>query len=83
MNFFRSSIRSGISWSACCSSCCALALVAIAAAQLWQGVQLFDESPIGRAADPVLEAIAVLTVAVAALELGQTILEEEVLREAQ
>jgi hypothetical protein len=31
----------------------------------------------------VLEAIAVLTVAVAALELGQTILEEEVHREQQ
>ena len=31
----------------------------------------------------VLDSIAVLTVAVAALELGQTILEEEVQREAQ
>jgi hypothetical protein len=30
----------------------------------------------------VLEAIALLTIAVAALELGQTILEEEVLRRA-
>ena len=31
----------------------------------------------------VLEAIALLTIAVAALELGQTVLEEEVLRRAQ
>jgi hypothetical protein len=60
-----------------------LALIALAAAQLWQGIQLFDVHPIGERLNAVLESIAVLTVAVAALELGQTILEEEVQREAQ
>jgi hypothetical protein len=60
----------------------ALALVGVAAVQLWQGVQLFDEVPIRERLNAVLESIAVLTVAVAALELGQTILEEEVQREA-
>ena len=60
----------------------ALALVGVAAVQLWQGVQLFDQMPIAQRLNAVLESIAVLTVAVAALELGQTILEEEVQREA-
>ena len=60
-----------------------MALILLAAAQLWNGVQLFDELPLVGRLNAVLESIAVLTVAVAALELGQTILEEEVQREAQ
>jgi hypothetical protein len=58
------------------------ALVGIAGTQLWQGVQLFEEMGITDRLNFVLESIAVLTVAVAALELGQTILEEEVQRAA-
>ena len=61
----------------------AIALIVVAALQLWQGIQLFDDMPIHERLSAVLESIAVLTVAVAALELGQTILEEEVYREAQ
>jgi hypothetical protein len=61
----------------------ALALIGVAAVQLWQGIQLFREVPIYERLNAVLESIAVLTVAVAALQLGQTILEEEVQREAQ
>src|SRR5687768_6220055 len=61
----------------------AFALIGVAAVQLWQGIQLFDEVPPRERLNAVLESIAVLTVAVAALELGQTILEEEVRREAQ
>ena len=60
-----------------------LTLVVLAAAQLWQGMQLFAPAPIQERLNAVLESIAVLTVAVAALELGQTILEEEVHRQAQ
>ena len=60
-----------------------LALILLAAVQLWNGVQLFDELALVGRLNAVLESIAVLTVAVAALELGQTILEEEVQREAQ
>lgn len=60
-----------------------LTLVVLAAAQLWQGVQLFAPASIQERLNAVLESIAVLTVAVAALELGQTILEEEVHRQAQ
>jgi hypothetical protein len=59
----------------------AVALLGFAAFHLWEGVQLWgDDDPTARLHD-VLEAIALLTVAVASLELGQTIFEEEVLRE--
>ena len=61
----------------------AIALIVVAAIQLWQGIQLMDEVPLNERLNAVLECVAVLTVAVAALELGQTILEEEVHREAQ
>jgi hypothetical protein len=59
------------------------ALIVLAAAQLWQGVQLFETVALFDRLNSVLESIAVLTVAVAALELGLTILEEEVHRQAQ
>ena len=58
------------------------ALIALAGAQLWNGIQLFEEAALGERLNAVLEAIALLTVALAALELGQTIMEEEVVREA-
>jgi hypothetical protein len=61
----------------------AVALIGLAALQLWQGIQIFNDVPLNQRLNAVLESIAVLTVAVAALELGQTILEEEVQREAQ
>ena len=51
--------------------------------QLWQGIQPWGGLALDQRLHTVLDSIAVLTVAVAALELGQTILEEEVQREAQ
>jgi len=60
----------------------AAALIALAAIQIWSGIHLFAQSSLVERLNSVLEAIALLTVAVAALALGQTILEEEVLREA-
>ena len=60
-----------------------LALIVIAGAQLWQGVQLFEQAGVLQRLNVVLESIAVLTVALASMELGQTILEEEVQRDAQ
>ena len=59
------------------------ALIVLAGLQLWQGVQPFEAVGLYPRLNAVLESIAVLTVAVAALELGQTILEEEVHRQAQ
>ena len=61
----------------------AAALIVIAAGQLWDGVQFFERASLNERLNAVLQSIAVLTVAVAALELGQTILEEEVNRQAQ
>ncbi|MGH7201588.1 MAG: hypothetical protein ACREJB_13345 [Planctomycetaceae bacterium] len=61
----------------------ALALIGLAAVQLWQGVQPLTAVPRFERLNAVLESIALLTVAVAALELGETILEEEVQREGQ
>ncbi len=60
----------------------ALALIVLAALQLWSGVQFFGEASPAELLNSVLESIAVLTVALASLELAQTILEEEVMREA-
>src|SRR4029077_870260 len=51
-------------------------------AELWEGLQPWGDLGASTRMHAVLQSIAVLTVAVAALELGQTIIEEEVLREA-
>lgn len=62
--------------------CCGIALVVFAVLELWQ--VLIPGAPQEPAArfNTVLETIALLTIAVAALELGQTVFEEEVRREA-
>lgn len=59
----------------------ALGLLAFAGYELWQVVAATEMPASGRLGN-VLDAIALLTIAVASLQLGQTILEEEVLREA-
>jgi uncharacterized membrane protein YkvI len=61
---------------------CALSLVVFASLELWNGVTPLDAPPLRTRLNSVLEAIALLTIAVAALELGQTVIEEEIQREA-
>lgn len=61
---------------------CALALIVFASLELWRGVAPTDASPMGARFNAVLEAVGLLTIAVAALELGQTVIEEEIQREA-
>src|SRR4029077_20186407 len=51
-------------------------------AELWEGLQPWGDLGASTRMHAVLQSIAVLTVAVAALELGQTIIEEEVQRKA-
>jgi len=63
--------------------CCALALTFLAAIELWHGINPGTQQPLRMRFNALLETIALLTVAVAALELGQTVLEEEVQREEQ
>lgn len=62
--------------------CCGLALIVFAAMELWHGLNPVAELPLRERFNAVLESIGLLTIAVVALELGQTILEEEVQREA-
>jgi len=61
---------------------CAVDLIFLATVQLWQSIPLDGAASTRGHMDAVLESIALITVAVAALELGQTIVEEEVQREA-
>lgn len=63
--------------------CCALSLIVFAALELWHGVNPALAVPLRERFNSVLESIGLLTIAVVALELSQTILEEEVMRESQ
>lgn len=61
---------------------CALSLILFATFELWRGVNPWNDATMRERFNLVIESVGVLTIAVAALELSQTILEEEVLREA-
>jgi ABC-type transport system involved in cytochrome bd biosynthesis fused ATPase/permease subunit len=61
---------------------CAISLIALAVAELFRGLWPSQLEKDASRLNSILEALALLTVAVAALELGQTIAEEEVQREA-
>ena len=63
--------------------CCGLALIVFAALELWHGVNPVAGLQLRERFNSVLESIGLLTIAVVALELGQTVLEEEVQRGAQ
>jgi hypothetical protein len=64
-------------------TCCGLALIFFAALEFWHGIDPGLTSSLPERFNSVLEAIGLLTIAVVALELGQTVLEEEVMRNAQ
>jgi len=61
---------------------CALLLVSFAFNELWNAVAPSSGSDTRARFDSVLEAIGLATIAVASLELSQTVLEEEVQRKA-
>jgi len=63
--------------------CCALCLILFAGIELWTGINPMKDLPLRDRFDSILESIGLLTIAVVAFELGQTILEEEVQRQAQ
>jgi hypothetical protein len=63
--------------------CCGLTLIVFAALEWWHGVNPSVVLPLRERFNSVLESIGLLTIAVVALELGQTILEEEVQRKAE
>jgi hypothetical protein len=62
---------------------CGLALLAFAGLEIWHGIDpTTDELALKARFGSVLEGIGLLTIAVASLELSQTVLEEEVQRDA-
>jgi hypothetical protein len=61
---------------------CALVLVGFAVYEVWQAVSPASAADMRARFDRVLEAIGLATIAVASLELSQTVLEEEVQRKA-
>lgn len=63
--------------------CCGLALIFFAVVELWHGLNPNTAMALRDRFNSVLESIGLLTIAVVALELGQTVLEEEVLRKVQ
>jgi hypothetical protein len=61
---------------------CAVAIFVFALTELWRGIQPGADLSVNERLNAILESIAFLTVAVAALELGQTLIEEEVQRDS-
>jgi len=62
---------------------CGFSLIIMAGLELWNGLWVSVQPSLRDRFDSILESIGLLTIAVAALELGQTVLEEEVVRKAQ
>lgn len=60
----------------------AFALIAFAGYEFWDAMFPSADGGVEKRVDRVLNSIALLTIAVAALELGQTIVEEEIQRGA-
>lgn len=63
--------------------CSALSLIFFAAIELWHGITPLETMPLRDRFNAIVESIGLLTIAVVGLELGQTILEEEMQRKAQ
>lgn len=61
----------------------ALILIVFCCKELWSAVDPRMATEVGRRVRGVLEAIGLLTIAVVALELSQTVVEEEIRRVAQ
>lgn len=61
----------------------AMILIGFAVAELWRGANPRFDGTLAVRVNAVLESIGILTIAVAALELSQTVIEEEIRREAQ
>jgi len=58
-------------------------LIGFAALELWRGISPGEAVNLSLRVNAVLESIGILTIAVAALELSQTVIEEEIRRSSQ
>jgi hypothetical protein len=56
---------------------CAVALIIFSGMELWRAIQPSEALTLTKRFDAVLDCIAMLTIAMAAMELAQTIVEEE------
>lgn len=62
---------------------CAVALMVLAGTELWQGLFTNEARATRERFDSVLECIGMLTIGLVALELSQTIFEEEIQRDVK
>jgi hypothetical protein len=62
---------------------CAFALIAFAGIELWRAVQPSQVLTLTKRFDVILDCIAMLTIAMAAMELAHTIVEEEFAQESR
>lgn len=58
-------------------ACCAVALIAFSGIKLWHSVQPSDALTLASRFDLILDCIAMLTIAMASMELAHTVVEEE------
>lgn len=61
---------------------CGIGLIFLAGVEIWSALSPSADTPARDRFDLILECIGMLTISVAALGLGQTVLEEEIQREA-
>jgi hypothetical protein len=62
--------------------CAGAGLIYFAAVELWNGISPTHDLTVRDRLNAILEGIGLITIAVVALELGQTVLEEEIQRQA-
>ena len=61
---------------------CGMGLIVLAGIETWHALNPLVQTPAHDRFDVLLECVGLLTIAVASLELGQTVLEEEIQRSA-
>ena len=64
-------------------ACCAIALISFAGIELWRSVRPSDVLTLNNRFDLILDCIAMLAIAMAAMELAHTVVEEEFTHEVR
>ena len=82
MRIVRALFAAGYSTVSLLFFACGVSLIVFAVVEVWEAIDPGSSLELRARFNGILEAIGLLTIAVAALELGQTVLEEEVQREA-
>ena len=63
--------------------CAGAGLIYFAAVELWSGISPAHDLSVRDRLNAIIEGVGLITIAVVAFELGQTVLEEEIQRQAQ